>query len=119
MRLKIKIPRSPLREPGKDGSCDEPAVIQLRFARVRIIKNYKAYKLWMVSWQISGERNHVLSMFVAASRINLLRGSGFPSNREPRHRCGSRRAGIADDASERITNFSGDFGRNNLTQHHW
>src|SRR5437762_10752500 len=115
MRLKIKIAGSFLREPGKDRPRDEPAVIQLGFTRVCIIEHNQTYKLRMIGGKIPSKRNHVLSLFIPASRINLLCGSCFSSNDETWHGCGSRGPRIAHDSSERITNFSCDFRRNDLT----
>ena len=119
MRLKIKIAGGFLREPGKDWPRNKPAVIQLGFARVCIIEHHQTDKLGMLGRQISSERNDVLSLFISASRINLLRGSRFPGNGKPWHGSGSRCAVIADHSSKRITNFFSSFRRNDLAQHHW
>src|SRR5207244_4785387 len=119
MCLNIKIACSYHGETGKDRPPNEPAVIQLRFARVCIIEHHQTYKFRMLGGKISGERNDVLSLFIPTPRINLLRGSCFSSNGETWHSCGSGGPGIAYHASKRITNFSGGFRRNDLTQHHW
>src|SRR5436309_2010707 len=115
MRLKIKIAGSFLREPGKDRPRDKPAVIQLGFARVRIIEHHQTYKLRMIGGQIPSKRNDVLSLFIPASRINLLCGSCFSSNGKTWYGRGSGGSRIAHDSSERITNFSGDFMRMSRT----
>src|SRR5207247_10715729 len=117
MRLKIEIAGGLLRKMGKDRPRDKPAVIQLRFARVRIIDHHETDKLGMLSPKIASERNDVLSLFISASRINFLRGSGFSSNGKTWHGRGGGCAAVAHDASERITNFFGGFSGNNLTQH--
>ena len=47
LRLKIEITRRLLGDAGKDRPGDQPAVIQLRFARVRIIQHHQTDKLRM------------------------------------------------------------------------
>src|SRR5262249_61618370 len=115
-KTRLRGSLSPSREKGPP--CSKPAVIQLRFARVRIIEHNKTDKLGVLGRKIAGERNNVFSFFISASRINLLCGSGFSSNGKTWHRgCGGGPA-IAHDASECITNFSGGFRRNYLSQQH-
>src|SRR5207245_4178265 len=117
MRLKIEILGSLLGDPGKDRSRNESAVIQLRFARVRIVEHHKTDKLGTLYRQIADERNTVLSLFISASGINLLRGSGFAGNCKTWDGSGGRRAAIAHDATQRVTNFPGCLRGNHLTQH--
>src|SRR6266487_3034590 len=88
------------------------------FAHVRIIEHHKTDKLGMLGRQIADERNDVLSVFISAFRINFLRGSGLAGNRKTWNSSGSRSAAIAYDTSERISNFSGGFRRNHLTQYY-
>src|SRR5438876_2967487 len=118
MRLKIKISGSPFGDPGKDRSRNEPAVIQLWFARVRIVEYHKANKLRMLGRQIADERDDVLSVFISTFRINLLCGPSLAGDRRTRASSGGRSTSIAYDASERIPNFSGSFRRNYLTQYY-
>jgi len=102
MRLKIKIAGGLLRETGKDRPCYQPAVIQLRFARMRIIEHHETNKLGVLRRKVAGERNDVLSLFISASRINFLRGSGFSSNGKTWHGRGGGCAAVAHDASEKV-----------------
>src|SRR5437867_4272606 len=99
MRLKIEIAGGLLRKMGKDRPRDKPAVIQLRFARVRIIEPHETDKLGMLSRKIASEINDVLSLFISASRINFLRGSGFSSNGKAWHGRGGGGPAVAHDAS--------------------
>src|SRR5437016_2602862 len=84
-----------------------------------IIEYNKTDKFGMLGGQISGERNDVLPLFVAASRINFLCGSCFSSDGKTWYGRGCGSTGIAYHASERVTNFFGGFMRNDLSQHHW
>src|SRR5207245_8778644 len=70
--LKIEIARRFLANPGKNGSRNEPAVIQLRFARVGLLQHNKAYKFRMISRHITAEGNDILSLFVTAFWIDFL-----------------------------------------------
>src|SRR5438128_4592869 len=119
MRLKIKIAGGLLRKTGKDWPCDKPAVIQLRFARVCIIEHHQTDKLGMLGRKIASERNDVLSLFISASRINFLRGSRFSSNGKAWYGRGGGCPVVAHYASKRVTNISGGFSRNNLSQRYW
>src|SRR3989442_11381503 len=88
-----------LHKLGKVGPAESPAVIQLRFARVRIIEHHETDKLGMLGRKIASERNDVLSLFISASRINFLRGSGFSSNGKAWHGRGGGGPAVAHDAS--------------------
>ena len=77
MRLKIKIAGGLFGNAGKNRPGNKPAVIQFRFARVRIVQHDESDKLRMIGRQIADERNDILSVVVSAVRIDFLRGSGF------------------------------------------
>ena len=55
MRLKIKIAGGLLGNAGKNRPSNEPAVIQFRFARVRIVQHDESDKLRMIRRQIADE----------------------------------------------------------------
>src|SRR6266480_5999893 len=119
MRLKIEVAGSPLGDTGKDWSRDEPSIVQFRFAGVCIIEHDQTDKLRRLGGQIAGERNDVLSLFVPASRIDLLCCSCLSGNNKTWHSRSSSCAVIADHSSKRVANFAGGFRRNDLAQHHW
>src|ERR1043166_4117942 len=119
MRLKIKVAGRLLCKTGKDRPCYKPAVIQFWFARVCIIEHHKTDKLRVLGRKIAGERNDVFSLFVSASRINFLRGSGFSSNGKAWHGRGGGCPAVAHNAPERIPDLLRSFRRNNLAQYHW
>jgi hypothetical protein len=82
-----------------------------------VIEHHQTDKFGMVSGQIAGERNDILSLFISASRINLLRGSRFSSNGKARHSGSGRGSAIAYHAAQSVTNFLRGFRRNDLAQH--
>src|SRR5437667_10946364 len=107
MGLKFEIPGSPFGYPEKDRSRNEPAVIQLWFAGVRIVEYHKTDKLRMLGRQIADERNDALSVLISALRIDFLRGRGLAGNRKTWNSSGSRSTAMAYDAAERIPNLRG------------
>src|SRR5258707_12525013 len=119
MRLKVKVAGALPGDVEKKSPTTTPAVIQFRFARVRIVQHDEPDKLRVISRQIAGERNDILSVVVSAVRIDLLRCSGFPSNRKPGHSSSGGGSLIADNAAQRVTNLFGSFSRNDLAQYHW
>ncbi len=112
MRLKIEILGSLFSDPGKDRSCNKPAVVQLRFARLRIVEHHKTDELGTLSRQIADERDDVFSLFISAFGINFLGGPGLPGNSKTRNGRRGRSAAIADYASKRITDLARCFRRN-------
>src|SRR5216684_7967682 len=116
MRLKIEITRRLLSDSGKDRASDEPAVVQLRLVRVRIVQHNKADKLRMVGGQIAAEGNDILSFFVATFRIDFLGGARFASNGKAGDGGGGGGAAITHDTAQRIADLSGCLGRNGLAQ---
>ena len=117
MRLKVKIAGGLLGNVGKNRPSNKPAVIQFGFARVRIVQHDESDKLRVISRQIADERNDVLPVVVSAVRIDLLRGSGFPGNRKPRHSSSGSGSLIADNAAQRVTNLFSSFSRDDLAQY--
>src|SRR5215470_20074956 len=107
MRLKIQITGGFLGDARKNWPSNLPAVIQFRFARMRIVKHNKSDKLRMIRWQIAEKRNDVLAVVVSAVRIDFFRGSGFPGNRKSWHGSGGSCSLIAHHAAQRITNLFG------------
>ena len=116
MRLKIEITRRFFRDAGKDRAGHQAAVIQFRFARVRIVQHNEPDKFRMIGRQISDERNDILAVFVAAFGIDFLRRAGFARDRETGNSRGRGGAAIAHDTAQRIPDLRRRLGRNDLPQ---
>src|SRR5262249_60326910 len=94
------------------------AVIQFRFARVRIVQHDESNKLRMIGRQIAEKRNDILPMVISAVWINFLRRPGFPRDRKPGHSGCSGSSLIAHNATQRSTNLFCSFRRDDLAQYH-
>src|SRR5207249_12187171 len=105
-RLKMETTGGADGDSGKNRPRNEGTGIQLRLGGMRIVEHDQTDKRRLLGWKIADERDHVLALFVAAVASDFLRSARLTGNGKSWNGCGSGRAAITYNASQRIANLS-------------
>src|SRR2546423_8358386 len=105
VRLEIEIARRFFGNAREDRACDEAAVIQFGVRRFRIVEDNEANEFRMVGRQVTGKRNDIFPVLVAAVWVDFLSCARLPRDRETGNSSSGRRPAIAHDAAQSVSNL--------------